>query len=380
MTEPLSYQAEWNSLTPGEQGHTLPILLSHAEVRALTQASPALRTLYATAARPEHILALKASDLQQQGVHIDGRWHPLDRHTAATLQLLALTRPQHLFEPHQWLETLSQSPVAKRYQAVGRSLTPMALRHAAATHLLENGMDLFVLHTLLNHQNLGCTRKYLELAVSLRGADYARCHPLMADQRSPGRWRGREPQDIEDPPEEGKEESEPNVARPTHIEVQSLIAAAANLRDRAMLRAYYASGARANELLNARCDDLNDDEGRLFLRDGKGDKDRLVLLDPKTIRLLRQWGGKEGRLIGIKAVRAGEIFRDCARRSGLAQKYGRGLRLHSLRHAFATQLYQNGMPLGSLKRLLGHDRLATTVVYLDCPWERCLAQLQAALP
>ena len=81
-----------------------------------------------------------------------------------------------------------------------------------------------------------------------------------------------------------------------------------------------------------------------------------------------------------KAVRAGEIFRDCARRSGLAQKYGRGLRLHSLRHAFATQLYQNGMPLGSLKRLLGHDRLATTVVYLDCPWERCLAQLQAALP
>lgn len=377
----LSYQAEWQSLTPGEQGHTLPILLSHAEVRQLTQASPALRTLYATAGRPEHILAMKAADLQQQGVQLDGRWHPLDPHTAAILQVRALTRPEQLFEPHEWLEPLSQSPAALRYQAVGRSLTPMALRHAAATHLLEQGMDLFVLHTLLNHQNLGCTRKYLELAVSLRGADYARCHPLMADQRSPVLWRGPGSQDVdEEEDDEESAEAEPRVARPNHAEVQSLIAAATNLRDRAMLRAYYATGARANELLNARCEDLCEEEGRLFLRDGKGDKDRLVLLDPKTIRLLRQWGGKEGRLIGIKIVRAGEIFRDCALRSGLRQKYGRALRLHSLRHAFATQLYQNGMPLGSLKRLLGHDRLATTVVYLDCPWERCLSQIQAALP
>ena len=182
MTEPLSYQAEWNSLTPGEQGHTLPILLSHAEVRALTQASPALRTLYATAARPEHILALKASDLQQQGVHIDGRWHPLDRHTAATLQLLALTRPQHLFEPHQWLETLNQSPVAKRYQAVGRSLTPMALRHAAATHLLEgpdghDGAHLRPAQEVLGHASLATAQRYTGVTTRAMQDALRRGHP-----------------------------------------------------------------------------------------------------------------------------------------------------------------------------------------------------------
>lgn len=335
--------------------------------------SLALRTLYVAALRPAELFNLGPQDLA--GLTLD----PV---TAAALGALALTHPQ-LFSTQQteFEKQLADLPLAHRYQQCGRSLRLTAFRHACATHLSENGMDLFVLHALLGHENLGCTRQYLQMAVGLRGAEYARCHPLMAQQRSLPLWRGI---DLPDTPEESEDEPvESGVATPTVEEVLQIIEAAQNLRDRVMLRAYYATGMRLNELLDCIWSDLVEEELRILVRSGKRDKDRYVLIDPLTLRWLREWGGKDGKLIGLKTTRAGEIFRECADQCGLRAKYaeqGKSLTVHSLRHAYASHLYEGGMPMASLKRLMGHDRLATTAIYLECPWQRCLDQYARCHP
>ena len=236
-------------------------------------------------------------------------------------------------------------------------------------------MDLFALHSFLGHQNLGCTRQYLQAAVALRGAAYARCHPLMAGQRVLPGWNREDLKALLD--DSTREEApEQSVASPTIPEVRQILEAARSLRDRFMLRAYYATGLRRNELLACRVGDVIDEENRIFCRAGKEDKDRYVLVDPVTLQWLRELAPTSAP-VGLKETRVGEIFRQCADRCGLREHYrrqGQVLSLHSLRHAFATHLYLNGMPLASLKRLLGHDRLDTTAGYIRCPWQHVLEQ------
>jgi len=389
--EELGFQEEWEQCLDGEVSdvtadQTLPLVLPRHQVGEHTQVEDrlglALRTLYVGALRPSELFALRSPNLRPDGLWLNDRLVPLDPVTIAALSSLALIHPELFGGRKAELEAqLAETPLARHYQEGGRTLRLTAFRHACATHLLENGMDLFVLHALLGHQNLGCTRQYLQMAVGLRGAEYARCHPLMARQRALPHWRGV---DLPALGEEGQDEPvESRVATPTVDEVLQILETAPTLRDRAMLRAYYATGLRLNELLNCNCSDLDDQELRIFVRTGKRDKDRYVLIDPLTRSWLRQWGGVKGKLIGIKASRAGEIFRQCADRHGLRAKYaqqGLALTVHSLRHAFASHLYAHDMPMASIKRLMGHDRLATTVLYLECPWERCLQQYAHCQP
>ena len=390
MDQP-GFQEEWELCLDGEVAGaiadlTLPLVPSRLQIGELTGVDDrfglALRTLYAGALRPAELFRLRADNLKGGELWLDGRQLPLDDLTAVALGALALVNPALFADQQESLEArLAQTSLARRYQECGRVLRLTAFRHAAATHLLENGMDLFLLHTLLGHVNLGCTRQYLQMAVGLRGSEYARCHPLMAQQRSLPLWRGLDFPEMGDEAED--ETPEAGVATPTPEEVLQIIEAAKTLRDRVMLRAYYATGMRLNELLDCIWSDVFEEEMRILVRSGKRDKDRYVLIDPLTLQGLRQWGGVHGKLIGIKGWRAGEIFRECADKCGLRAKYaeqGQALTVHSLRHAFASHLYAREMSLASIKRLMGHDRLATTVIYLACPWERCLEQYARCQP
>lgn len=386
----LGFQDEWRLCLNGEIADptadlTLPIVLDREQIRQYTRTDDsfglALRTLYAGALRPAELEQIR---LHPRGLQLADRILPLDPTTAAALGALALTRPT-LFQSQQpeIEKRLQQTPLAQQYQQCGRQLRLSAFRHACATHLMENGMDLFSLHRLLDHQNLGCTRQHLQMAVGLRGVEYANCHPLMADQRTLPLWRKPDLPDQDEDEEQQDEPEESGVATPTVDEVFQLLDTPDNLRDRAMLRAYYATGLRRNELLECTPHDVSAGELRIFARTGKLGKDRYVLLDPRTLQMLQEWGGEHGKLIGIKEVRAGEIFREAADRCGLRAKYaeqGLALTLHSLRHAFASHLYANGMSMASIKRLMGHARLATTVIYLDCSWEQCLQQYAQVSP
>lgn len=141
-------------------------------------------------------------------------------------------------------------------------------------------------------------------------------------------------------------------------------------RDHLILRTFYASAMRISEVAGILIADLYLDELKIFVRDGKGDKDRYVLIDPETARLLADFTA--GRALKEKVFRLGErqisrIVNEHAEKVGIPERYeaiGRRFTPHSFRHTCATHLYENGMDIYVLKDLLGHANIAITREYI----------------
>jgi len=128
----------------------------------------------------------------------------------------------------------------------------------------------------------------------------------------------------------------------------------------------YGSGLRISEVIKLQPSDINLKEHKMFIRQAKGMKDRVV----NTPRWLRQ---KDLAFLPIKitprainmaflvkSVKAGfnsVLYRDKANRNRYRYHF------HSLRHSFATRCIENGVPLNQVQLLLGHRNLATTNRY-----------------
>lgn len=155
-------------------------------------------------------------------------------------------------------------------------------------------------------------------------------------------------------------------------EVLRLFAAVGNLKHRAILVTLYAGGLRLGEAVHLRVDDI--DSGRMVLRirSGKGAKDRYVPLSETLLALLRAYwrahrpegwlfpGGKAGCPLHPRSVQ--RVFESAVRRADI----GKDVSIHSLRHAFATHLLEDGAHLRAVQALLGHASLSTTAVYAHC--------------
>jgi len=165
----------------------------------------------------------------------------------------------------------------------------------------------------------------------------------------------------------------PKLRRPlprclTEKETERLIAAGCSPRDRALLELFYASGLRANEVSNLRIEELNLESGTLMVTRGKGNKDRLGMLGSKAIEAVRVYLGRRRRglvflnhrrqQLSTQTIR--EIVKDTARRAGLD-----GVHPHTLRHTFATVLLNRGADIRYIQEFLGHERVATTAIYLQ---------------
>ena len=148
-------------------------------------------------------------------------------------------------------------------------------------------------------------------------------------------------------------------------------------RDRALFTLLYETGMRVSEALGVQYADLEltpDDEKVRVL--GKGQRERTVLLTaaPKSSRLLR-------RHLKLSRIRSGSVFRGDPRYGGSAlpwgyttarrawQRYcavaGVTATLHQLRHSRATQLVQAGVPLGTVRKVLGHRNIQSTLLYVE---------------
>jgi integrase/recombinase XerD len=153
-------------------------------------------------------------------------------------------------------------------------------------------------------------------------------------------------------------------------EVKRLLEAPKNLAYKTMLSTMYAAGIRVSEVAHLHVPDIDSSRGVIWIRGGKGHKDRQGLLPPKLLELLRayfRWrrpndwlfpGQKPGQPITCKA-----IFKACkqaAQDAGISKP----VHPHSLRHAFATHLLDAGVNLRSIQILLGHSKLETTARYL----------------
>jgi len=153
-------------------------------------------------------------------------------------------------------------------------------------------------------------------------------------------------------------------------EVKALLEAPRRLGQRAILATLYGAGLRVSEVTNLKVSDLDRKRKVITVRGGKGRKDRQVMLSDSLRDVLVAWwrgarpaewlfpGEKPGRPLSRETV-----FRTCkeaARRAGI----NKHVHPHSLRHAFATHLLDDGVSLPVIQVLLGHLNLKTTARYL----------------
>jgi site-specific recombinase XerD len=151
-------------------------------------------------------------------------------------------------------------------------------------------------------------------------------------------------------------------------EVKQLFGVVDNLKHKLILMVIYGGGLRVSELVNLRKDDIHLDRMQLFIKGGKGKKDRYTLLSKKLLVLLHQYLKEynpvywlfEGQDYGQYSVRSVQaVFRQAVSRSGV-NPYAT---VHTLRHSFATHLLENGTDLRYIQELLGHASSKTTEIY-----------------
>lgn len=152
-------------------------------------------------------------------------------------------------------------------------------------------------------------------------------------------------------------------------EVSRLLAAAASLRDRALFETGYATGLRVAEVTRLLITDL--DSGRMVIRvdQGKGRKDRYVMLSPSLLETLRAyWRESKPKVFlfpglgGTKPLCISAAQKAFGRARLLAG-IKKPVSFHTLRHSFATHLVESGTSLRTIQALLGHRSLQTTERY-----------------
>jgi len=121
----------------------------------------------------------------------------------------------------------------------------------------------------------------------------------------------------------------------------------------------FGSGLRISEITNLEKRDINIEERKIFIRQGKGSKDRITPL-PKGFK------NKHLNILPLKiGVRALQLaFTNACEVSGV-KKEKPEVHFHSLRHGFGSQLAKKGVPIHHIRTLMGHSNISTTNVYLE---------------
>ena len=152
-------------------------------------------------------------------------------------------------------------------------------------------------------------------------------------------------------------------------EVFELLGALSNVKHRFLLSLAYSGGLRVSEVVRLKVGDLDFDRGLLHIRAAKGDKDRYTIL-PRSLKniytqyrnnfMIHSWlfpGQQLSKHLSIRSAQA--IFDRALSRTEITKQ----LSFHSLRHAFATHLLENGTDLRYIQELLGHKSSRTTEIY-----------------
>ena len=158
-------------------------------------------------------------------------------------------------------------------------------------------------------------------------------------------------------------------------EVKRLLEAAANLKYKAALATAYGAGLRASEVTHLKVSDIDSQQMLIRIEQGKGSKDRNAKLSPMLLTLLQQWwrfARTERKMLNGGWLFPGQnpvnplstrqfslAFHSAATVAGI----NKHVSLHSLRHAFATHLLEQGVDIRVIQVLLGHAKLETTALY-----------------
>ena len=152
-------------------------------------------------------------------------------------------------------------------------------------------------------------------------------------------------------------------------EIAQLLGAVRSLKLRTILTMAYAAGLRISEALRMRVEDVDSKRMVLHVRGAKHGKDRMVLLSPRLLTLLRAYWSAErpSRPLLFPGRFGRPVHIDVIRRALWATVAGlrlsKRVTLHSFRHGFATHLLEDGADIRVIQQLLGHSSPLTTAHY-----------------
>ena len=153
-------------------------------------------------------------------------------------------------------------------------------------------------------------------------------------------------------------------------ESKALFQTPERLKERVLLSLMYSAGLRAGEASRLKICDIDSGRMMIHIRQSKGKKDRYVPLSPLILKGLREYyriyhpveylfnGCKPGARLSVSGMKW--ILRKVVKMCKLQKE----ITLHTLRHTYATHLLELGMDIVTIKELLGHERIETTMIYL----------------
>jgi len=164
----------------------------------------------------------------------------------------------------------------------------------------------------------------------------------------------------------GKEDKLPIVL--SKQEVKKILDCTRNLKQRSILSTIYSAGLRLSEVVNLKIADIDSERKLIYVRGGKGKKDRTTILSLELLKLLRKYFKEFKPKLWLFEAKAEvqysksgvqRIFYDALKKSKIDKKVS----VHSLRHSFATHLLEQGEDLRYIQKLLGHKNFKTTEIY-----------------
>jgi integrase/recombinase XerD len=153
-------------------------------------------------------------------------------------------------------------------------------------------------------------------------------------------------------------------------ELLRLFDATNNLKHRMMLMITYAAGLRVSETAKLKLTHIDSDRMQIRVEQGKGRKDRYTLLSAPLLPVLRRYyrqyrpltylfeGKKAGLPLSTETIQ--KVFKQAKESAGIKKQ----ATVHTLRHCFATHLMENGVDLLTIKKLMGHRSIQTTLRYV----------------
>ena len=158
----------------------------------------------------------------------------------------------------------------------------------------------------------------------------------------------------------------------TKEDLSTFFNACDNFKFKTIFMLVYGSGLRIGEVANLRVEDIDSKKMRIFVREGKGNKERYTILPKQSLEMLRTYWSKyrqnkrrgriflseTGKPITVGVIR--EHFRKYRRKAKINEK----ATVHTLRHNFATDLIERGATLIQVKELMGHSNIRSTMEYV----------------
>ena len=225
-----------------------------------------------------------------------------------------------------------------------RHIHPMPLYQVTTAHIMHYHKELVTKHSVSSsyqNQSINAIKFYIEKVLELPRVKYDFCRPRKAKKL-------------------------PKVL--SLEEVFSILDATKNIKHKTILSIIYGCGLRISESVNLKIEDIDSSNMRVWVRNAKGQKDRITLLSPSLLQQLREYytlyrpkewlfEGPKGKQYSVSSIR--KVFN----RSKTKARVLIPATVHSLRHSFATHLLDAGTNLRYIQKLLGHNSSKTTEIY-----------------